>query len=173
MIITGYPGIGKSTLAKNNNKIIDLESKNFWNYEEIHGERTDIKSRHNDWFVYYGQIAIDLSKQGYTVFVSSHPQVREWLCKHTIFKSDISGEKFYAVFPSLTLKNDWIARLETRYNESTSDKDKRALDHAKECYDSDIKQFMFECGYNEEWYTNAIIIDNINYDLAEIISKLA
>lgn len=33
MIITGYQGIGKSTLAKTNDKIIDLESSCFWKYE--------------------------------------------------------------------------------------------------------------------------------------------
>lgn len=30
MIIIGYQGIGKSTLAHEDNKYIDLESGNFW-----------------------------------------------------------------------------------------------------------------------------------------------
>lgn len=37
MIIIGYQGIGKSTLAKNSLKYIDLESGNFW----INGERDE------------------------------------------------------------------------------------------------------------------------------------
>lgn len=46
MIITGYQGIGKSTLAKTNDKIIDLESSCFWKYDlydfEKKGEKQDL-----------------------------------------------------------------------------------------------------------------------------------
>lgn len=34
MIITGYQGIGKSTLASKRMDVIDLESSCFWNYED-------------------------------------------------------------------------------------------------------------------------------------------
>ena len=46
MIITGYQGIGKSTLARKNDKIIDLESTSFWKYErDGYGKKTDKKNK--------------------------------------------------------------------------------------------------------------------------------
>lgn len=68
MIITGYQGIGKSTLASKSDKIINLESTCFWKYEEdVYLNKTGNKSRPDDWYVYYCQVAQDLSRQGYTV----------------------------------------------------------------------------------------------------------
>lgn len=69
MIIIGYPGIGKSTLAGKDHKFIDLESSNF----KIEDERSE------DWYKVYCKVAEDLSRQGYIVFVSSHLAVREAL----------------------------------------------------------------------------------------------
>ena len=49
MIITGYQGIGKTTLASKNDKIIDLESSSFWKHEEdAFLRKTGEKSRHDD-----------------------------------------------------------------------------------------------------------------------------
>lgn len=69
MIIIGYQGIGKSTLSSICLKYIDLESSVFW----IDGKR------HDDWYIAYTQIAENLSRQGYVVFVSSHEVVRNAL----------------------------------------------------------------------------------------------
>lgn len=69
MIITGYQGIGKSTLAKTNDKIIDLESSCFWKYDLYDFEKKGEKTRPDDWYVYYCQMAQYLSKQGYIVLV--------------------------------------------------------------------------------------------------------
>ena len=76
MIIIGYQGIGKSTLA-GKNKCIDLESGNFWFYDL----ETYQKVRHNDWYIPYCNIANHLSEQGYIVFTSSHEVVRNELKK--------------------------------------------------------------------------------------------
>lgn len=161
MIITGYQGIGKSTLASKNNKIIDLESSSFWKYDE----ETKQKVRHNDWYVYYCQVAQHLSAQGYTVFVSCHQEVRDWLSKH-------NKEKFCAIFPSKDIKEDWLKRLEDRYNDSKSEKDLRAWEHAKNSFDSAIARLWYECQYNVEYYSNVAIIDDINYDLQELVNRL-
>ena len=72
MIIIGYQGIGKSSVSGADSGCIDLESSNFWN----EGVRAD------DWYIYYCNIALDLSKQGFTVFTSSHKEVREYLLEH-------------------------------------------------------------------------------------------
>lgn len=160
MIITGYQGIGKSTLANKNDKIIDLESTCFWKVDKITGEKT----RPDEWYVYYSQIAINLSNQGYIVFVSCHPEVRDFLSSH--------ARNFNAIFPSKTLKDDWIKRLETRYKKSSLEKDKRALEHAQKFYDSDIDRLWYECQYGVEYYNNVEIINDINYDLIELVNKL-
>lgn len=165
MIITGYQGIGKSTLAKNNNKIIDLESSFFWKYDLYDFEKKGEKSRPEDWYVYYCQMAQCLSKQEYIVFVSCHPEVRKFL-------SIRNNERFCAIFPDKFIKNDWIERLRNRYTESKSDKDLRALQHAEKYFDSDISQLLYECQYGEEYYHDVIIINNIHYDLARLVKQL-
>lgn len=164
MIITGYPGIGKSTLAAKNDKIIDLESTCFWKYDKYDFEKTGEKTRPDDWYVYYCQIAQDLSRQGYTVFVSCHPQVRDYLCIH-------NQEHFNAIFPDAKLKEDWLKRLKDRYDASGLDKDLKAFEQASKSYDNDIAQLWYECQYNVEYFHAVRIIKDINYDLAEIVAS--
>ena len=166
MIITGYQGIGKTTLASKNDKIIDLESSSFWKHEEdAFLRKTGEKSRHDDQYVYYCQVAQDLSKQGYVVFVSCHPEVRKWLSIH-------NQEKFCAIFPSKDIKEDWLKRLKNRYDESQSEKDLRAYEHAQKHFDSDINQLLYECQYGNEYYNNVKVIENIYYDLGVIVNSL-
>lgn len=166
MIITGYQGIGKSTLAKTNNKIIDLESSSFWKYEEdVNLNKTGNKTRPDDWYIYYCQVAQNLSAQGYIVFVSCHQEVRDWLSSH-------NSEKFCAIFPSKKIKEDWLNRLENRYKESQTEKDLRAYEHAKKSYDNDIYRLWYECQYNVEYYHNVAIIDDMDYDLQKLVDSL-
>jgi ABC-type proline/glycine betaine transport system ATPase subunit len=56
-VVVGYQGIGKSTLAFHNNRVIDLESSNFF----VDGERPA------NWHIIYCNIARALCKQGYIV----------------------------------------------------------------------------------------------------------
>jgi len=160
MIITGYQGIGKSSLAATNERVIDLESSNFWK-EDDDGVRT----RPDDWYVYYCQIAQDLSKQGYIVFVSCHEEVRKYLSIH-------NTERFCVIFPSKCLKEQWLKKLRDRYASSNLTKDLKAYEHAKLYYDNDIKKLWYECQYNVEYYRNVIIIDDINYSLQELVDEL-
>ena len=165
MIITGYQGIGKSTLAKSNDKIIDLESSCFWKYDNYDFEKKGVRTRPDDWYVYYCQMAQYLSTQGYIVFVSCHPEVRKFLSIH-------NQERFCAIFPDKSIKNDWLQRLKERYIASNSEKDLRAYEHAKVCYDNDIYRLWYECQYNVEYYHNVAIIKDINYDLQELVNSL-
>ena len=146
MIIIGYQGIGKSTLAKDSLKYIDLESGNFW----INGERDE------QWYKPYCNIANHLSAQGYTVFTSSHKEVREELKN--------SSEVVKIAFPALELKTDWLIRLTNRYNESMLEKDYKALINASLYYEDNIEDLM-----NEPF--DKIIINNIDYNLEELIEK--
>ena len=146
MIIIGYQGIGKSTLAKDSLKYIDLESGNFW----INGERDE------QWYKPYCNIANHLSAQGYTVFTSSHKEVREELKN--------SSEVVKIAFPALELKTDWLIRLTNRYNESMLEEDYKALMNASLHYEDNINDLM-----NEPF--DKIIINNIDYNLRELIEK--
>ena len=146
MIIIGYQGIGKSTLAKDSRKYIDLESGNFW----VNGERDE------QWHKPYCNIANHLSAQGYTVFTSSHKEIREELKN--------SNEIVKIVFPALELKTDWLIRLTNRYNESMLEKDYKALINASLYYEDNINDLM-----NEPF--DKIVINNIDYNLRELIEK--
>ena len=146
MIIIGYQGIGKSTLAKDSLKYIDLESGNFW----INGERDE------QWYKPYCNIANHLSAQGYTVFTSSHKEVRDELKN--------SSEVVKIAFPALELKTDWLIRLTNRYNESMLEKDYKALINASLYYEDNINDLM-----NEPF--DKIVINNIDYNLRELIEE--
>lgn len=145
MIIIGYPGIGKSTLAGKDYKYIDLESSNF----KINGQRSE------DWYKTYCKVAEDLSKQGYIVFVSCHSAVREALR---------GSEEIVAVaFPTVK-KAAWLTKLRDRYEETNSYKDRIAYERVRDHYDEDITDL---CGCDISY---KIWLNNMGYDLeAEIV----
>ncbi len=126
MIIVGYQGIGKSSVSGAYNNCIDLESSNFW-----HECR-----RPDDWYIYYCKIAIDLSKQGFTVFTSSHKEVRDYLLHFT----DQTG--IVCVFPSVSLKDKWIKRLRDRYANDQSEKNFKALANAEDRYEANVTEML-------------------------------
>jgi UDP:flavonoid glycosyltransferase YjiC (YdhE family) len=76
MIICGFPGVGKSTLAKFSNWV-DLESTPF----------------EKDW-VRYAKVAKHMNNSGYNVMVSTHPQLLE--------QFEQMGAKYTVVVPPLT-----------------------------------------------------------------------
>ena len=150
MIIIGFPGIGKSTLACNNYKFVDLESSYFKTPD----------ARNEDWVVEYCQCAVYLSLHGFIVFVSSHKAVRDYLAKIHI------SEPIVYIFPSERIKEQWIKKLEDRYMNSGLDKDYRAFIRARDHYDDDIRE-LYSDGIPYKW-----IITNINYNLEEEIEKI-
>jgi len=148
MVIIGYQGIGKSTLA-GVDKFIDLESGNFWYYNN-----DQIRVRDDHWYKIYCNIAIDLSQQGFNVFVSSHKEVRDTLMKNY-------PDKTMAIVPSIDLKDAWIDKLEKRYRHSNLTKDYKAWKNAEDRYEDNIKEII-------DSIPNTIILDNMNYDLRYI-----
>jgi hypothetical protein len=141
MIVIGYQGIGKSSLAGRDRKFIDLESGNFW----VDGKRAE------DWYKPYCQIAEHLSRQGYIVFTSSHEVVRKQLEK--------SREVVVLVYPSLKLKGMWIDKLENRYRDTGLEKDYKALMNAKDRFDANIQELM------DSHFNYKIELSNFDYDL--------
>ena len=151
MIILGYQGIGKTTTVKNfPGKYIDLESTCFFNEEN---------SRPDDWYIYYCNTALDLSKQGYDVFVSSHSCVQEYLSKH------IKNDYLIAIIPNINLKDQWLERLHNRYLIDSSDKNYKAWKNAENCYAKNIIDFY----NNKVLFNDIIILDSLEYNLDGII----
>lgn len=146
MIIIGYQGIGKSTLARSAKNTIDLESGCFWNGDY----------RPDDWYVYYCQVAIDLSEQGNTVFTSSHQVVRDYLA------SLPKNELIAVCYPSLKLKDEWIEKLRVRYERTHWQKDYKAWMNAVDRYDDNIRELMTSP-------FDKIEINTMFYDLHQLI----
>ena len=157
MIITGFQGIGKSSVSKQHKSIIDLESSMFWK-----NNPDGTKSRPEDWYVYYIQMAVDLSKQGYIVFVSCHEPVRKYLIENH------ENETICLIYPSPSIKDDWLKRLKIRYECSESDKDKAAYEFAKNNYDVSIELLQAE----DYCYDAVKELDTITYDLNTLILDL-
>lgn len=150
MIIIGYQGIGKSTLASRNLKYIDLESSNFW----FDDAETKQRVRHSNWYEMYCNVAEELSRQGYVVFVSSHQPVRERLLK--------SEEYVVACVPSLDLKEQWIEKLHIRFKESGLEKDYKAYMNALDRFTENITEII-NSGFD------ALVINDMHYDLRNLI----
>lgn len=141
MIVIGYQGIGKSTLAGRERRYIDLESGNFW----VNGKRAE------DWYKPYCQIAEHLSKQGYTVFVSSHEVVRKQL--------EDTRETVVVVYPAINLRDYWVDKLHERYMDSGLEKDYKALKNAEERFDENIRDLEGSS------FAYKLVIEKPSYDL--------
>lgn len=146
MIIIGYQGIGKSTLANTDNAYIDLESSNFWHK----GKRCD------NWYIYYGKIAESLSQQNYNVFTSSHKEVRDYLKN--------SQEIVICIYPSILLAEEWKQKLKERYAKTQLTKDYKAWKNAEDRYRENISELMM-CGIPY------IEINSMKYNLKELIES--
>lgn len=145
MIIIGYQGIGKTTLSKSDARYIDLESSMF----RVDGKRPD------GWEILYCKVAADISRQGYSVFISSHKEVRDYLRRNC-------DEPYCAVIPALNLESQWIDKLKQRYIKSGSSKDYRAYVNALSGYSGDIPEI-------EADVENIIEIEDMNYSLSNLI----
>lgn len=158
MIFVGYQGIGKSTLAKENVEVIDLESGNFWipkTEDDYNNEKPELV-RLDDWYKYYVNIAKHLSDQGKTVFISSHKIVRDELNKRNI--------AFCVICPSLLIKDEWLAKLENRFNQTHLEKDFKAWQNALQMFDENINDLLSE--------KHTFQIDVMDYDLYKIIFEI-
>ena len=142
MIIIGYPGVGKTSLAGRYNQYIDLESSHF---NDSFGEKRP------GWFITYCRIAEDLSQQGYRVFVSCHNGVQEYFSK--------SEEYVMIVYPSLKLKDVWVKKIRERFEREPSLKNAKALQTVDEYYDTHIKSLM------NSPFENKLVLGDMNYTL--------
>lgn len=142
MIIIGYPGVGKTSLAGRYNQYIDLESSN-WNSPD--------NTKPDMWWWSYGKVAEDLSRQGYRVFVSCHPSVQKYF--------EESNEYVMVLYPSSELKEEWIKRVADRYDRDRSMKNLAALNNVELYYDKQIKSL------NDSPFENKLVLKDMNYTL--------
>lgn len=143
MIICGFAGIGKSTLAfdsdfnyLNNLHIIDLESTPF----------------NNNWDV-YTDVAKHFSDNGYIVLVSCHKELRE-----TFKNKNIS---YHIVLPHKRLKEEYLKRYKERGNTQ------EFIDNMDEKWDEYCKTYDYEHAIRfdtKDWYLGYIIKDIVNMD---------
>ena len=171
MIYIGYPCIGKTTLAKEKNNFIDLESSYFSNsnskvnpsvlYITADATSTDYHSHEN-----YCNLAIDLNNQNFNVFVSSHKQVTDYLINS--YKHIGQTNKLCIIYPAEDLYEDWSRRAFERYLKDKSDKNKRALDRILEHYAEDINYLKRLCKTEN---IHSIEIAEIDYKLINYINN--
>lgn len=117
-IIIGFPGVGKSTVAKDDTRFIDLESSAFM----VDDQRSE------DWYKTYVNVAVDLTKY-HNVLISSHMAVQNYL-------ATLNYNNVIMVYPDKSLKTVWLKRLSKRYESDPSDKNKRALDYMESNFDT-------------------------------------
>lgn len=150
LIVFGYPGVGKSSIAGWNN-CIDLESSNF-------SRRDD-----EDWEIHYFVIASALAEQGYTVLMSTHQKVID-VCKKglSVYKINVPAVIFC---PKQEMRDQWAARLFNRYLRDSCAKNLRALDGAIICWDDKI------CALHDSGF-KVYSPDSLDYDLRDYILKI-
>jgi len=90
-IICGFAGIGKSYMAKKIAGVVDLESTPF----------------NKNWELYV-DVATHMAKNGYTVLLSCHKELRNELKKR--------GEKYSVAIPRKLEKNNYMSRYISRGN---------------------------------------------------------
>lgn len=131
LVIIGYQGIGKSSLA-GWSKCVDLESGNFY--------VGTIRSK--SWYIPYCKTALNIANQGYTVFVSSHKVVVDFL-KSVPLPENVA--RVVVICPRTTMRDEWIERLQMRYDRTKLWKDYKALKNAKDRYKENIVE-LCSCG---------------------------
>ena len=158
MIISCYPGVGKTSLARKRLDIVDLDSSLF----------TD-KDRKGNWAENYIRIAQALSDQGYIVLVSSHKEVRELLLNRT-------GIPFGEIFPDEKLYDEWVEKLRVRWETTGNASDCEAYWRVKLNYYSDIHDMWrdFEIRSFGDGMAKMVTdtIRDMNYDLEEVIEAI-
>lgn len=110
IIISGFPGIGKTYFTENNKEYdaMDSDSSNF-SWRTLYNRDSETKERDPDFPENYMQHIKDNIGRVDIILVSSHKEVREALVKNGIF--------FYLVYPGIELKENCLQRYKGRDND--------------------------------------------------------
>ena len=158
MIFSTYQGIGKSTLAKKDFRIIDLESSCY-------------DKANPNWFKDYVNTAINLYKQGYTVFISSHKVVRDYLLQHIENKND-----YAMIMYDINLEVYCLDKPAERFEKSCEEYGQDSQIAQKNFRAYQNAGGYFEASYNEikedeKNGLNVIWITDSDYDLNNLITS--
>lgn len=166
LIICGYPGVGKSSIAGWNN-CIDLESSYF-------SYRCNIPQKLGYWVPQYCKVAMNLAMQGYTVLTSTHEQVIKYFIEHTQGTELSPSLRGVVVFcPDHRYKPEWVERLNNRLRQDATnhmstdilEKDLRALRRVIEHFNEDM-DFLYNCGLS------VYVPCHMDYDLKDQITAI-
>lgn len=160
MIIIGYPCIGKDTLSKENKKVISFDANNFFIGKE----------RSKDWYKVYCNIVMDLSNQGYIVFVPSYEEsIVNYLCelrdKYIIEQTGIG-----CILPSKlpSIKEYWLRKASDKMASGLSE-DIKVYRRMQDFYDTDIEDLNNKMDtYGIEKFT----IRCRHYELSDVLNDL-
>ncbi len=117
IIISGFAGIGKTTLQKNNPSVIDLESSDYkWIYQDENTESMDKEMRKGVtnrvknplWPLNYVKDIIEKSNEYEIVLISQDKDKRDCLKENNC--------EYYVCFPKKECKQDFINRYKSRGN---------------------------------------------------------
>ena len=158
LIICGYPGVGKSSIAGWNN-CIDLESSLFSHY----GPEDSCRKSDDKWVREYCNLAYYLALQGYTIMTSTHKAVIDYFnCFKVTYYKDVPIVIFC---PRYDMKKAWAIRLVNRYLNSENKKDLRAFQGAIEDWDKKL----------DHCFKTGLLVycpDEIDYDLRDYILQI-
>lgn len=115
IIVSGFPGVGKSVSSKNGERFLDSDSINF-SWMKDKDENFVLDDNHNkirnpDFPQNYIEHIKDNLKKADIIFVSSHESVRQALVD--------AGLPFVLVYPSRDLKDEYLKRYEGRGSPAT------------------------------------------------------
>jgi len=105
IIISAFPGTGKTYYSKNNNNCFDSDSSDFsW----IPNSKP--KQRNPDFPEnYFNHILNELVGKKRIIFISSHEKVRRYMIDNNIY--------YNLIYPHKSLKNEYIERFKKRGND--------------------------------------------------------
>lgn len=104
LIISGFPGIGKTYIAKEEPFVLDSDSSKFsWLAKGVRNPEFPEN------YIRHIKNSIKVAPPYYAILVSSHKVVRDALVAH--------GIKFTLVYPARGIKEEYIQRYKDRGNE--------------------------------------------------------
>ena len=163
MIICGYPGIGKSSIAGWNN-CIDFDSSTFTenNKRQVKSDGKWIWETRPDWYRPYCMAAMKLARQGYTVMISTHSDVISYFK----FLKDTGWNTVPVVicYPQTSLQEAWAEKVFNRYREDPLPKNKRAYERVRDHFDDILKL--------EESGLPTAPITTMEYDFKEMVELM-
>lgn len=104
MVISGFPGIGKSTFARSQPKLAIIDC----NSEQFGWSDLNKRIRNPEWPKNFADFVISKLHQADMICISSHPEVRDALIQQ--------GVHIFLVYPDVAQKEEYLSRYRNRGN---------------------------------------------------------